>query len=143
MLETLHESVRQSGADVTRGTLPRLYGSPARFARLMQNLIGNALKYVDAGVAPRVRVSAAREDNFWRFSVVDNGIGIEARHHEQIFEPFKRLHAKSRYDGMGLGLAICRKIVDGLGGRIGVTSNPGEGSTFSFTVKIEGGDGHA
>jgi two-component system, LuxR family, sensor kinase FixL len=141
VLENLHESIRESGAEITRGPLPRIYGNSIRFDRLMQNLVGNALKYVDAGVAPRVHVSAARENGFWRFSVSDNGIGIEPRHYKQIFEPFKRLHAKSRFYGTGLGLAICRKIVEGFGGQIGVKSKPGQGSVFSFTVKIEREEG--
>jgi two-component system sensor kinase FixL len=136
VLENLHEAVRESGAVVTVDPLPRLFGNAVRFNRLMQNLIGNALKYVEPNEAPRVRVSALRDDGFWRISVADNGIGIESRHYDQIFEPFKRLHGKTRYYGTGLGLAICRKIVDGFGGRIWVTSRPGQGSTFSFTIKI-------
>jgi signal transduction histidine kinase len=125
---------------VTSDLLPQIYGNPIRFHRLMQNLIGNALKYVAEDVAPRIHVTAVREGAFWRFSVSDNGIGIDPRHHEQIFEPFKRLHAKDRFRGTGLGLAICRKIVEGFGGVMSVRSNEGQGSTFSFTVKIDGED---
>src|SRR5579872_5375 len=137
VLETLGGPIRESAATVVCDELPRIYGNPIRFQRLMQNLIGNALKYVAAGVEPRVHVAAAREGAFWRFGVSDNGIGIEPRHYEQIFEPFKRLHAKGLYYGTGLGLAICRKIVAGFGGAMAVTSRPGAGSTFSFTVKIQ------
>ena len=136
-MENIHEPVRESGAQITHGALPRIFGNPIRFTRLLQNLVGNALKYVAPGVTPRVQISASLGDGFWTFSVADNGIGIEPRHYEQIFEPFKRLHAKSSYYGTGLGLAICRKIVDGFGGQIGVTSKPGEGSVFTFTVKIQ------
>jgi PAS domain S-box-containing protein len=135
VFENLHESIRESGAQITRAGLPRIFGNPIRFNRLMQNLIGNALKYVAADVAPLIHVSATREGEFWCFSVSDNGIGIEAHHYDRIFEPFKRLHAKSSYYGTGLGLSICRKIVDGFGGDIGVASTPGEGSVFSFTIK--------
>jgi PAS domain S-box-containing protein len=135
-MENIQESVRESGAEITHGALPRLFGNPIRFTRLLQNLVGNALKYVAAGVAPRVHISASQAGDFWTFSVADNGIGIEPRHYDRIFEPFKRLHGKSSYYGTGLGLTICRKIVDGFGGRIGVTSTPGEGSVFTFTVKI-------
>ena len=142
VLENLHETIRESSAQITYGGLPRIFGNRIRFIRMMQNLIGNALKYVAPDAIPLIAVSAVQEGAFWRFSVSDNGIGIETRHHERIFEPFKRLHAKSRYYGTGLGLAICRKIVDGFGGRIWVSSATAEGSTFSFTVKIqdEGGD---
>jgi PAS domain S-box-containing protein len=136
VLETLDEPIRESGAMITRDVLPQIYGNPIRFNRLMQNLIGNALKFVPAGVAPKIRVAARRDNEFWVFSVSDNGIGVAERHHQRIFEPFKRLHAKSVYNGTGLGLAICRKIVEGFGGVIYVHSVEGEGSTFSFTVKI-------
>jgi len=136
-LENLHETVRESGACVSHAALPRIFGNAIRFNRLMQNLLGNALKYVAPDVTPVICVSAAREGEFWRFSVADNGIGIDAHHFERIFEPFKRLHGKSRYYGTGLGLSICRKIVEGFGGAIWVDSKPGEGSVFSFTVKIQ------
>jgi len=138
VLETLHDPIEESGAKIVSGELPRIYGNPIRFQRLMQNLIGNALKYVAPDVEPLIHVSAVRTADYWSFSVSDNGIGIESRHQDQIFEPFKRLHSKSLYYGTGLGLAICRKIVDGFGGRIGVTSTPGEGSVFSFTLRIQG-----
>jgi signal transduction histidine kinase len=82
-----------------------------------------------------VTIDAGREGNLWRFDVSDNGIGIEAEHHERIFEPFKRLHAAEAYQGTGLGLSICKKIVEEFGGRIWVRSAPGAGATFSFTIK--------
>jgi signal transduction histidine kinase len=135
-LEILHDAVGMSGAKITRGPLPRIYGDQAQFARLMQNLIGNALKYVAAGVAPRIHVSAVLDRAFWLFSVADNGIGVEADDHARIFEPFKQLHPKTSHSGSGLGLAICRRLVEGFGGRIWVRSTPGKGSTFSFTIAI-------
>jgi len=138
--ENLHESIRDSGAEITAAGLPRIFGNAIRFNRLMQNLIGNGLKYIVEGDTPRIHISAARQGDFWMISVRDNGIGIDARHFEQIFEPFKRLHAKSSYYGTGLGLAICRKIVDGFGGRIWVTSTPDEGSVFHFTLRIQDDD---
>jgi signal transduction histidine kinase len=107
-----------------------------RFERMMQNLIGNALKYVARDVSPRVRIEAAREGDFWRVSVADNGIGIDPRHFQRIFEPFKRLHGHGQYEGTGLGLSICRKIAEGFGGVISVQSSEGQGSTFSFTIPI-------
>jgi PAS domain S-box-containing protein len=140
-LENLSDPIKESGAEVTREGLPRVYGNPIRFHRLMQNLVGNALKYVAPGVTPRIHVRAAPEGGFWRFSVSDNGIGIEPQHYDRIFEPFKRLHAKGQYQGTGLGLAICRKIVEGFGGVIEVSSVPGEGSIFSFTLEVRGEEG--
>jgi signal transduction histidine kinase len=140
----LGEAIRKSGAQVTRGELPRVWGNPVRFSRVVRNLVGNALKYVPEGRAPRVRISAARDGKFWRISVSDNGVGVAPRHQDRIFEPFSRLHAADAYDGRGLGLAICRTLVEAAGGRIRVCSTPGEGSVFSFTVKIrdqEEGDG--
>ena len=141
VLENLHEAILESGAEVRSGPLPRLYGNPIRFIRLLQNLIANALKYVPGGVAPLVEIAAILEGDVWRFSVRDNGIGIEERHLERIFEPFRRLHGKDQYPGTGLGLAICRKIVQGFGGRIWVVSEPGRGSTFLFTVNAQREEG--
>jgi two-component system, LuxR family, sensor kinase FixL len=135
VLDNLHEAMHSSGAEVTRDPLPKLYGNPIRFIRLLQNIVGNALKYVDPGVAPKVHIGAALERGSWRFAISDNGIGIDQRHFQRIFEPFKRLHTKATYQGTGLGLAICRKIIEGFGGDIWVRSMPGEGSTFEFTIK--------
>jgi PAS domain S-box-containing protein len=136
-LGNLDERIREAGASVELRPLPRIFGNPTRFERLMQNLIGNALKYVAPGVAPRVSLSAEDDGEFWRFSVADNGIGIDPRFHDRIFEPFKRLHGRDRYDGSGLGLTICRKIVEGFDGTISVHSSEGGGSIFSFTVRKE------
>jgi two-component system sensor kinase FixL len=140
VLESLDEPIRQCGAVITHDPLPAISGNAIRFTRLLQNLVANALKYVEPGTAPRVHVSVQRDGPNWRFSVADNGIGIEESYFEQIFEPFKRLHSKAEYYGTGLGLAICKKIVEGLGGRIWVTSRPGVGSTFCFITPILEGD---
>ena len=128
--------VQRSAAEITRGHLPEISVNPVRFERLMQNLIGNALKYVAEDATPRIHVEAAQEGEFWRFSVADNGIGIEPRHFERIFEPFRRLHGRGRYEGAGLGLAICRKIVEGFGGALTVQSSVGQGATFNFTIPV-------
>ena len=133
VLEGLKERIAVARAEIAVGALPRLAGNPVRFRRLMQNLIGNAIKYVPPGVTPQVHVGAEPDGGFWRFCVRDNGIGIDAAYFHAIFEPFKRLHSRSRYGGSGLGLAICEKIVTGFGGRIWVESEPGEGSAFFFT----------
>jgi two-component system sensor kinase FixL len=144
VLRTFDDTIGEWGAEIIRSPLPRIYGNPLRFERLLQNLVGNALKYVAPGAAPRVQVRVERAGEFWRFSVLDNGIGVDPRHHERIFEPFKRLHSRTSYSGTGLGLTICRKIVDGFGGEMSVNSREGQGATFSFTIKVrteEGDDG--
>jgi two-component system sensor kinase FixL len=136
--DALAEAIRGSGAELSRGAMPTLWASPIRLTRVLRNLIGNALKYVEPGASPRIHVSGERMGEFWRFTISDNGIGIEARHLVRIFEPFKRLHARDRYFGTGLGLAICRKIVEGFGGQVWASSVPGQGSTFFFTLKVLG-----
>lgn len=134
-LENLQELIRESGATIVVGATPRVFGNPIRFTRLAQNLLANAVKYVAPKVPPRVSIAAETCDAYWRFSIADNGVGIDARHYGQVFESFKRLHAGGERQGSGLGLAICRRIVDGFGGSIDVASTIGEGSTFTFTVK--------
>jgi signal transduction histidine kinase len=126
--------IRESGASVTHDALPAVGGDRARLEQLLQNLIGNALKYRKPGTAPAVHVSAAREEDGWHFTVRDNGIGIPPEHHEKIFQMFQRLHGRDQYAGTGIGLAICQRIVEAHGGRIWVTSTPGEGTTFHFTL---------
>jgi len=109
-------------------------GDAAQLARLFQNLIGNALKYRLPDRPCAIRVTCSRQGTDWRCDVADNGIGIEPAYFERIFRIFQRLHPQGRYDGTGIGLAICKKIVDRHGGRIWVDSVPGEGSVFSFTL---------
>ncbi len=135
VLENLSEAIEGSHAVVTHGELPTICATPIRFARLLQNLIGNAIKYVASGVAPRVHVSAKTMPDEWIFNVADNGIGINPMYHSRIFEPFKRLHTASQYAGTGMGLAICKKIVQGFGGRLSVESSLSQGSTFVFSIR--------
>ena len=101
--------------------------------QLFQNLVGNAIKYVGK-TPPHVHVSATRQEDAWLFSVRDNGIGIDPQYKEQIFGLFKRLHRHDEYDGTGVGLAICQKIVERYGGRIWVESELGQGADFRFTL---------
>jgi PAS domain S-box-containing protein len=131
-------TISESGAEVTRGSLPAVRGDGTQLVQLFQNLIGNAIKF-RADRAPRVRVEAARDGNCWRFSVCDNGIGIDARYHDRLFVIFQRLHGRDQYPGTGIGLAICKRIVERLGGRIWLESRPGQGTSFFFTLPTVGG----
>ncbi|WP_374563611.1 CHASE domain-containing protein [Ideonella sp.] len=127
-------ALHDSQARLTHGPLPRVLGDRAQLVQLLQNLIENGLKFHQPGQVPVVHVSATREaDGAWRISVADQGIGIEPRFHEQIFTIFQRLH-RAEIPGTGIGLAICKKVVERHGGHIGVESIPGQGATFFFTM---------
>ena len=132
-LEALAGAIESSGAEVTVGELPVVLADRANLSRVFQNLVGNAIKFTGEET-PRVNIFAERNDGSWRFSVSDNGIGMDLEHAERIFEPFARLHGEEDYPGTGIGLAVCERIVDQHGGRIWVSSSPGEGSTFHFTL---------
>ena len=138
-LAYLEIPVRESGAVVTHDSLPTVTAEEFPLALLFQNLIGNAIKYRRQGEAPSIRVSAARRDGAWSFSVADNGIGIDDEYLETIFSPFKRLHGRE-YPGTGLGLAMCQKIVERYRGRIWAESTNGQGAAFHFTFPAQGGD---
>lgn len=132
-LASLAEAVRESQANITSDPLPQILMGEAHLQQVFQNLIGNALKYRDAE-PPQIHVSASEQASMWCFSVRDNGIGIAPQYKEKIFGVFKRLHHDQKYAGTGIGLAICHRIVERYGGRIWVESQPGEGSTFFFTI---------
>ncbi len=133
-LENLQVVIEETGAEVTSGSLPWVMGDDVQLAQLFQNLISNAVKF-RSGEPPRIRIAAAEEgEGFWRFSVTDNGIGFDPRHAERIFQMFQRLHGQGEYEGTGIGLALCKRIVERHGGRIWVESEPGKGSTFYFTL---------
>ena len=133
VLDNLSVALEESGGSVRYGPLPTLPVDDTQLAMLLQNLIGNALKFRRAE-PPTIRIEAQRTGDEWMFSVADNGIGIEAQYAERIFVIFQRLHTKADYPGTGIGLAICKKIVERHGGRIWVESQPGQGSTFFFTL---------
>ena len=132
-LADLQESVDRNQAVITHGELPRLRMNPTHMQQLLQNLIGNAIKYRSREV-PRIHVEAIRQDTDWLFSVRDNGIGIAPQYSKHIFGVFKRLHNREEYEGTGIGLAICQRIVERYGGRIWVESEAGAGSVFFFSI---------
>jgi PAS domain S-box-containing protein len=129
----LRAVIEESSGEVTFEDLPTVKGDSTQLAQLLQNLISNGLKY-HGRKPPRVHVTAEQIDQTWTISVKDNGIGISQEFHEKIFEIFRRLHADSEYAGTGIGLAVCRRIVQRHGGRIWVDSEPDQGSTFYFTI---------
>ncbi|MBB5233876.1 GAF domain-containing protein [Deinococcus budaensis] len=131
----LHDAAEALGAQITRGELPRVQADAQQLDQLLQNLISNGLKYHREGVRPQVRVTAERDgDGLWRFQVTDNGIGIEPQYFERIFVIFQRLHGREAFEGTGIGLAVCKKIVERHGGRLWLESTPGQGSSFFFTL---------
>ncbi|WP_051221713.1 sensor histidine kinase [Conexibacter woesei] len=134
----LRHAIDDAGATVQRSELPTVRARPREMTSMLQNLIGNGLKYRRPGVAPVVRASAARDGNGgWELAISDNGIGIEPHHRERVFGLFQRLHTAEEYPGTGMGLAIVKKIVEANGGTVRVESTPGEGSTFIVTLQGE------
>ena len=133
-LKNLTAAIRESGANITVGQLPAIRVRESHLAQVFQNLLGNALKYRCDDRVPAIELLARRADGYWNFTVADNGIGIPAAYHETIFGLFKRLHGYDEYAGTGMGLAICKRIVERYRGRIWVDSVPGQGSRFSFSL---------
>jgi PAS domain S-box-containing protein len=129
----LGPSMREAGAELTHDPLPKICADRGRFGQLVQNLVSNAIKF-RGSEPPRVHVSVEARGDDWVFAVRDNGIGIDPQYFERIFVIFQRLHGRSKYAGTGIGLSICKKIIDLHGGRIWVESEPGAGSTFYFTL---------
>jgi PAS domain S-box-containing protein len=128
--------IAETGAEIDWQSLPVVMADYAQLVQLFQNLIANAIKFCK-GCAPRVRVEAVHEARRWRFSVTDNGIGIAPEYRQQLFVIFKRLHTRSEYPGTGIGLAICKRIVERHGGEIGIDSAPEGGAVFWFTLPEE------
>lgn len=132
-LHNLQNQVRQNEAVITHDELPTIYTDAIQLTQVFQNLIGNALKYRQPDRLPQVHVSARREEREWIVSVTDNGQGFEAQHAEQVFGFLKRLHGRE-IEGTGIGLALCRRILDRLGGRIWATAELGQGAVFTFSL---------
>ena len=132
-LANLKVAIEESGAQVTHDDLPSVMADGTQLGQLFQNLIGNAIKF-RGDRRPEVHVGAVQGKGEWVFSVRDNGIGIASQHMDRIFLIFQRLHTRGKYPGTGIGLAICKRIVERHGGRIWVESEPGKGSTFYFTI---------
>ena len=138
-LWNLQVAIEEAGATVTHDPLPTVLADPTQLMQLFQNLIGNAIKFrrdepPTVHISARPAADAGPAGKMWEFSVADNGIGIDPKFHERIFGVFQRLHTQRQYPGTGIGLAICKKIVERHGGRIWVESEPGKGSTFYFTL---------
>jgi PAS domain S-box-containing protein len=134
VVSDLAAAIVESKATITRDALPNVWGDPIQVHQLFQNLIANAIKFHRRDEAPQVHVSSLMADGVRTFSVSDNGVGIEPRYLERIFVLFQRLHTRAEYPGTGIGLAICKKIVERHGGEMRVDSVPGSGTTFWFTL---------
>ena len=137
-LTHLTQAIEESGASVTHDPMPTIEVDRGQMVRLFQNLIGNALKYRKPDQAPQIHITAEQANREWIIAIRDNGIGFDSQYASTIFAPFKRLHQPDAFPGTGVGLAICRRIVEAHGGRIWAESRPGEGAIFRFTLPVEG-----
>ncbi len=137
VLAALGAAIEEARAQVAVGVLPEVLCDRSQMRQLVQNLLSNALKFRKPNQPARIEIAADRQGSMWRFAVTDNGIGVEAKYHTRIFEIFQRLHTSDEYPGTGIGLAMCRKIVERHGGEIGVESKEGAGATLWFTLPVE------
>jgi len=133
VLFNLKTSIEGNNAEINQESFPEIVGDYSQLVQLFQNLIANAIKFNDKPV-PQIHISGQEDGNQWIFQVRDNGIGIDLNHQERIFKVFNRLHTRDLYEGTGIGLALCKKIVERHGGKIWVESEEGQGSTFYFTI---------
>jgi light-regulated signal transduction histidine kinase (bacteriophytochrome) len=136
VLANLKVAIEERGAVITHEPLPTVIADKIQLAQVFQNLIGNAIKFHKEGT-PRVDIAARRSNGEWIFSVKDNGIGINPKDFDRIFVIFQRLHTRQEYAGTGIGLAVCKRILERHGGRMWVESSPGQGSTFYFSLPAE------
>ncbi len=132
--EDLEQKIRETGAAIRFDSMPVIQGDFIELKRLFQNLISNSLKYHKEGVPPVIEIKAEKVGKHWNIDVRDNGIGMESKYLEKIFLLFQRLHSKDEYEGTGIGLAQCKKIVEAYSGEIYATSTPGEGTTFHLSL---------
>jgi signal transduction histidine kinase len=139
MLSDIDAAIQETNASVQFGEMPVLMGYPTEIKLLFQNLVVNAIKFRKKDTAPQINITVEQKKGFWQFAVNDNGIGMEKEHNERIFDIFQRLHTRIEYEGSGIGLSHCKKIVELHHGKIWVISNPGVGSTFYFTMPISDG----
>ena len=137
-VQNLRVTIEESGASVDWDQLPEVWVDQTQFIQLFQNLVGNAIKFRQKETAPQIYISAEDSGAEWLFSVKDNGIGIDPRHADRVFQIFQRLHTRAEYPGTGIGLAVCQKVVERHGGKIWVESEPGAGSNFRFTIPKHG-----
>ena len=135
-LLNLRATIEESGAIVSHAPLPTVLADAGQMASLFQNLVGNAIKFHGTR-RPEVHIGAVQKGRQWLVEVRDNGIGIEPQYAERVFKVFQRLHTRDEYPGTGIGLALCRRIVERHGGRIWVESEPGKGSSFFFTLPVD------
>lgn len=129
------KTISEKMATITTSKLPVLFAHEAILRQIFQNIIGNALKYTKSDIPAKIKITATEEEHFWLFSIQDNGIGIEKEYFGRIFIIFQRLHNQNQFSGTGIGLAITKKIIENLGGKIWLESEPGKGTTFYFTLK--------
>ena len=135
VIDDINKAINESGATIIRcQPLPVINGYATEIKQLFQNLLLNAIKFRRDDVLPQVNITAQKTGQYWKFAFTDNGIGIDLQHSEKIFNIFQRLHTRSEYEGSGIGLSHCKKIVELHNGKIWVESTPGEGSTFYFTI---------
>ncbi len=130
-------SVEESGAEIISDTLPALQVDELQIRQLFQNLISNSIKFKHDGVKPIVKIFAENQGDRWLFRIEDNGIGLDMKYKQKVFQLFNRLHAGDKYQGSGIGLALCKRIVERHKGEIWLESNPGKGTTFYFTLSAE------
>jgi len=135
IVKDLSVKIKQTDANIHWSNLPKINGIPSEIRLLFQNLISNALKFQKEDITPHVTIKSQEQNDHWKFSVSDNGIGMEEKDLDKIFSIFHRLHSKDKYEGTGIGLAHCTKIIDIHGGEIWVESEPNKGSTFHFTIE--------
>lgn len=134
VLNNLYNYIEQSKAVVTYNDLPIIRGNPVKISRLVQNLISNAMKYQPEGQIPQIEISAKQKNECWEFFFSDNGIGMKPESCGEIFQPFRRLNHRKEYEGSGIGLSLCKKVIESLGGKIWAQSEIGKGSKFFFSI---------